>query len=83
VCNIRLDYKYGIDQVNDVLNVAIDTGAIIRESSWYSYKDHKWNGLHAARTELESNPKLRDEIYQLIRSGHEQGATCKKESTKE
>lgn len=48
-CNIRLDYKKGIDKVNDFLIVSIDDNIITQKGSWYHWRDQSWNGIVAMR----------------------------------
>ena len=55
VCNIRLDYKTGIDTLSDALTTATELGVITQASSWFNYGENKWNGFEAMLTYFTNN----------------------------
>lgn len=54
-CTIRLDYKYGVDQIYDVIECGKVLNIIKQSSSYYYYKEATFNGEEKLRIALEEN----------------------------
>ncbi len=60
-------YNQGISKSGDILDLAADKGIIDKSGAWYAYKDAKiGQGREAAKTYLEQNPKVEDEVVKQI-----------------
>jgi recombination protein RecA len=60
-------YNKGISKSGDVLDLAADQGIIDKTGAWYALGDTKiGQGREAAKTYLEDNPKLMDEVTKKI-----------------
>ena len=56
-CSIRLDYLTGIDIIVDTINTALELDVITNSSSWYYYRDKKWNGFDTVINDLHKDPE--------------------------
>ena len=71
-CDIRLDYLTGIDKAVDIVNTALELGVISKQSSWFYYKDDKWNGFDALLDFLRTDRVIASELTNDIRGKMEQ-----------
>jgi len=61
-------YNEGISRWSDLLDVAVELGAVDKRGSWYSYGDLSLGqGRIGAQTFLRQNPKLADDIEVHVR----------------
>lgn len=67
-CDIRLDYRNGIDRNYDLFQMAKELGVIRTSSSWLYYKDMKWNGVNALREHVAQHPEILKEIAQEVKN---------------
>jgi recombination protein RecA len=68
-CVFNIEFGKGIDKASEILEIGLHVGLIKRSGSHYSYKDTKiGNGVAAAKTMLNDNPQLMEEIEGIIRS---------------
>lgn len=59
----------GIAKSGELVDIAVDMGIIDKSGSWYSYGDMRMGqGREAAKTLLEENPDLADEIEAKIKT---------------
>ena len=65
-CEIKLDYRTGIDKLHDLLLVGKQLDLIDQTSSWIKYHDYSWNGLDAAREALVKDGKLLEMLHKEI-----------------
>lgn len=59
-------YGKGIDNASCILDVAVETGIIEKQSSYYTIKDKKFSGREKAIAALKADPALFDEIYNKV-----------------
>jgi recombination protein RecA len=56
-------YNQGISKSGDVLDLAVEHNIVEKSGAWFAYKDAKiGQGREAAKTYLQENPKVLDEI---------------------
>ncbi len=56
-------YNQGISKSGDVLDLAVEHNIVEKSGAWFAYKDQKiGQGREAAKTYLQENPKVLDEI---------------------
>ena len=61
-------YGEGISKAGELVDLGVAAGVIDKSGSWYAYNGNKiGQGKESARTYLKNNPKIADEIEQLIR----------------
>jgi len=60
--------EVGIDQVGEVVDLAIKSGYINKGGAWFSYGDNKFQGRPAVVKWLKSDPAAREEIIQRLRN---------------
>ena len=65
-CELRLNYRTGIDRLHSLLQIAMQLDVVRQDSSWFYYKDMKWLGIEKMEKELVENGKLLDEIHKEI-----------------
>lgn len=59
----EIEYGYGINKFNEIINLAIDNNIIQKSGSWYSYDGSKiGQGKQAVIEILQDNPELLEEI---------------------
>ena len=62
-------YGKGIAKSGELVDIAVDMGIIDKSGSWYSYGDMRMGqGREAAKTLLEENPDLADEVEAKIKA---------------
>ncbi|HQJ92624.1 MAG TPA: recombinase RecA, partial [Clostridia bacterium] len=62
-------YGHGISKEGCLIDVGVDCGVVDKAGSWYSYKDQRiGQGRENAKDYLVQNPKIAEEIEQLIRA---------------
>lgn len=54
----RLIYNKGIDEVGELVNIAIECGAVKQAGAWYSIGEHKAQGLEKFMVMLGEHPEL-------------------------
>jgi recombination protein RecA len=66
-------YNKGISKTGDVLDLAADRGVIDKTGAWYALGDTKiGQGREAAKTYLEENPKIMDEVTKKVLASEEE-----------
>lgn len=73
----------GISRVGSVLDMAVDAGLVERSGTWFTYGDQRIaQGRENAKTFLEENPQITEEIEQRIReqAGHPAHANVEEET---
>jgi len=61
-------YNEGISRSGDILDQAVIHGIVDKSGAWFAYKDQKiGQGREAAKTYLNTNPKVMEEIDKLVR----------------
>ena len=61
-------YNEGISKSGDIIDLAVVNGIVEKAGAWFSYKDQKISqGREAAKTYLQQNPKVMDEIAAKVR----------------
>lgn len=68
-CEFEIIFGKGISYESDVINIAIHKGIIQKSGSWLTYKDMRWQGLQNAKTALEDDKNLLDELVAKIKDG--------------
>lgn len=60
-------YGEGISRLGEIVDLGSDLGVIKKSGSWYSYQDTKLGqGREAAKTSIQDNPELAEELEKLI-----------------
>lgn len=60
-------YNQGISKSGDILDLAVEKGIVEKAGAWFSYGGEKISqGREAAKTYLDANPKVRDEIAKKV-----------------
>jgi recombination protein RecA len=68
VAEFDIMYNQGISRAGDILDLAAERGIVEKAGAWYAYKDDKIaQGREAAKTYLQENPKVMEEIAQKVR----------------
>ena len=68
---VDLMYGEGISQIGEIVDMASDKDIIKKAGSWYSYgEDRLGQGRENAKTYLEENPAMRQEIEKLVRNAY-------------
>lgn len=62
-------YNQGISRSGDVLDLAVEYGIVDKAGAWFAYADGKiGQGREAAKTYLQENPKVLEEIAKKVAS---------------
>lgn len=61
-CEFFHRFKYGIDDINDIIDIGSLYGVMKKSGAWYSYGDEKWQGKENTREAILNNPKLLNEL---------------------
>lgn len=62
-CEVDILYGIGIDKLGELIDIAVDLGALVKSGSWYSYEGEKiGQGREAVKTLLSDNPELEQSI---------------------
>lgn len=62
-------YGQGISQVGELVDMAADIDVINKAGSWYSYGEERiGQGRENAKTFLEDNPEIRQDIERRVRA---------------
>ena len=62
-------YGQGISREGELIDMAVNNGLLEKSGSWYSYKGERiGQGKDNARTFLQSNPKIADELTVALRA---------------
>ena len=62
-------YNEGISRSGDVLDIAVAHNLVEKSGAWFAYNDQKiGQGREAAKTYLNENPKVLDELVKKIRT---------------
>ncbi len=65
-------YNKGISTSGDVLDLAVTHNIVEKSGAWFAYNDQKiGQGREAAKSYLEENPKILDEIAKKVRTSAE------------
>lgn len=66
---VDIMYGKGISQVGELVDMAADIDVINKAGSWYSYGEERiGQGRENAKTFLEDNPEIRDEVERKVRA---------------
>lgn len=66
-CTIDIIYGKGIQKTGEILELAVEKEILKRAGSWFEYEGNRFaNGREAAKTYLDANPDMREEITQKI-----------------
>jgi len=61
-------YNEGISRSGDILDLAVAHGIVEKSGAWFAYNEQKiGQGREAAKTYLQQNPKVMDEIDKKVR----------------
>ncbi|HET8709048.1 MAG TPA: recombinase RecA [Candidatus Saccharimonadales bacterium] len=61
-------YNQGVSRSGDILDLAVARNIVDKAGAWFAYNDAKiGQGREAAKTYLEENPKVMDEIAKKVR----------------
>jgi recombination protein RecA len=75
VAEFDIIFGRGVSTLGCVVDLAEETGVIARKGAWYSYNgDNISQGRDNAIKYMEENPKVAEEIKQLVRQKLEMGA---------
>lgn len=61
-----LYYKRGIDKLTDLIETALASEVIVRESSFYIFENSKWHGEDKIREALKVDRKLAGRVYKAV-----------------
>jgi len=65
---VDIIYGQGISRTGEIVDLAVDEDIIKKSGSWYSYGETKiGQGRENAKTFLDENPELKDEIAEKVR----------------
>ena len=68
-------YNEGISKSGDILDQAVNRGIVEKSGAWFSYNGEKIaQGREAAKTYLQKNPKVMDELAKKVMSAGEAAA---------
>jgi hypothetical protein len=54
----------GIDKNKDLVNICETLGIISKKGAWLNYGKNKWQGVSSAVEQLQTDEKLREELYE-------------------
>lgn len=75
IAEFDIIFGKGVSTLGCVVDLAEETGIVVRKGAWYSYKgDNISQGRDNAIKYLEDNPEVAQEIQQLVREKLEMGA---------
>jgi recombination protein RecA len=75
IAEFDIIFGKGVSTLGCVVDLAEETGIVVRKGAWYSYKgDNISQGRDNAIKYLEDNPEVAQEIQQLVRQKLEMGA---------
>lgn len=64
-------YGTGIDNMSELIELAVDKGIIVKAGSWYSYKDDKLGqGKDSVKQLMLDNPEMASEIEAKLKTTH-------------
>jgi len=68
-------YNEGISKSGDILDMATERNIVEKSGAWFAYNDAKiGQGREAAKTYLQENPKVQDEIAKKVLAGEQASA---------
>ena len=68
VATVEILYGEGISKTGELIDLGVEHDVINKSGAWYSYKDEKiGQGREAVRAFLKDNPKIMDEIEEMIK----------------
>lgn len=68
VINVDIMYGEGVSYEGELIDLAVEIGALEKAGAWYSYKGEKiGQGKENAKTFLKENPEIAEEIDKLVR----------------
>ena len=60
-------FEQGISGTGDLLDLAVENDIVVKSGAWFSYGDVRLGqGREAAKSFLDDNPDLRDEVRQAV-----------------
>lgn len=69
MCQIEIIYGKGINKYAEILDLAVSNNIVSRNGSWYEYAGNRFaNGKDAAKTYLEKNQDISNEILNKIKT---------------
>ena len=61
-------YGTGVDNFEEIVDLAVEDGIIKKSGSWYSYKDSKLGqGFDSVIQMLQDHPEMYQEIEKLVK----------------
>ena len=67
-CQVDIMYGTGISKEGEIVDLAVEAGALEKAGAWYSYNGDKiGQGKENVKEYLKSNPKIFDELYKKVR----------------
>jgi recombination protein RecA len=80
---VDIIFGEGISQVGELVDMAADKDIIQKAGSWYSYNEERLGqGRENAKSFLEDNPEIRQEVEKLVREAYEIGGPVEKPADK-
>jgi recombination protein RecA len=68
-------YNQGISRSGDILDLAVNQNIVDKAGAWFAYNDQKiGQGREAAKTFLEENPKIMEEVAKKVRDAATEAA---------
>lgn len=62
-------YNEGISIINEIIDIAVETGIIKKGGAWYSYNEIKLQGKDAFKNYLRTNADVLEELDKVVRNG--------------
>jgi recombination protein RecA len=60
-------YGVGIDEIQEVINIAIDAGIVEKGGAWYSYDGNKYQGMEKLRLAISESKELQNKLNEAIK----------------
>ena len=67
-CQVDIMYGVGISREGELVDLAVEAGALEKAGAWYSYNGEKiGQGKENVKEYLKQNPKVSDDLYKKVR----------------
>ncbi len=67
-CQVDIMYGVGISREGELVDLAVEAGALEKSGAWYSYDGEKiGQGKENVKEYLKQNPKVSDDLYKKVR----------------
>jgi recombination protein RecA len=63
---VIIRFGTGLDQYNEVIDLAIEEGLIDKSGAWFNYKNEKYQGVDNLITMLKNKPEVFQELYNHV-----------------